>query len=90
MFRRNLKLGLLCYVYVILLLVNLRESDAVCIGKDQTACGSASGCAWKSYSNAFKKHGENTFSANTACVKESCQDTSTVNEQSCNSNAACS
>ena len=70
MLRPSLKLGLICYVYVTLLLVNLRESDAVCIGLDQTACGSASGCV-EIINNAFKKP-EKQFSANT--VKESCQE----------------
>ena len=76
MFRQNLKLGLFWYVYLTIL-VNLRESDALCLGLDQTACGSASGCAWKS-KVMYSRSTEKAFSANTACV-ESCQDTSTVN-----------
>ena len=69
------------------ILVNLRESDALCLGLDQTACGSASGCEWHSSSNAIKKPGETSWSAFEYCKSTLCHGKS--DETSCTNTNGC-
>ena len=63
-------------------------NDALCIGLDQTACGSASGCAWESNGQYVTKHGESSQSRDAYCYSTVC-DAHKSAESSCTSTSGC-